>query len=90
MVSSVNTLLKINLECGRKTALESVWHWWLNRQRQLKKDQKTHNKPICVASAAVRNKTGNFEIMDSAEDTPHRACLKAFHEGIPVPVAERE
>jgi len=28
--------------------------------------------------------------MDSAEDTPHRACLKAFHEGIPVPVAGRE
>jgi hypothetical protein len=42
-VSLVNALLKINLEHGRKTALESVWHWWLNRQRQLKKDQKTHN-----------------------------------------------
>jgi hypothetical protein len=56
------------------------------------KNQRPENTQhsICVASAAIRNKTGNFEIMDSAEGTPSRACLKAFHEGIPVPVAERE
>jgi hypothetical protein len=56
------------------------------RKNNVKKQQ----TKICVASAAVRNKTGNFEFMDGAEDMPRRACLKAFHEGIPVPVAERE
>jgi hypothetical protein len=55
-----------------------------------KKECKKTKTPQFAASAAVRNKTGNFEIKDSAEDTPHRACLKAFLEGIPVPVAGRE
>jgi len=45
---------------------------------------------ICVASAAVRNKTGNFESRIAQRSRPHRACLKAFLEGIPVPVAGRE
>ena len=46
--------------------------------------------PICVASAAVHNETGNFSQRQRLKTRPNRACLKAFFEGIPVPVVERE
>jgi len=62
----------------------------LNRHRQLKTRPENTKHPICVASAAVFHETGNFYSKTAFEDTPHRACLKAFFEGIPVPVEERE
>jgi hypothetical protein len=64
--------------------------WWFNRM--VSKNQRPENtqQTICVASAAVRNKTGNFDSRIAQRSRPHRACLKAFLEGIPVPVAGRE
>ena len=74
-----------------KSALEQAGCLRLNQQRQLKNtDQKNTQHPICVASAAVSHETGNFKSKTAFEGTPHRACLKAFFEGIPVPVRERE
>jgi hypothetical protein len=60
----------------------------LNQQRQLNKDdQKNKQNPICVASAAVHNETGNFYSKTAFEGAPHRACLKAFFEGIPASIS---
>jgi len=74
----------------RKTTLEHSGHRWLNRQRQLKaNDQKTHNTQF-AASAAVQDKTGNFERRTLLEARPNWACRKRSFLGIPVPVLGRK
>ena len=44
------------------------------------KNKRPENTPkqFCVASAAVRNETGNFTTEQRLKARPHRACLKAF------------
>jgi len=54
-----------------KSALEQAEGLRLNQQRQLKNtDQKNTQHPICVASAAVCNETGNFNSKTAFEGTP--------------------
>jgi hypothetical protein len=73
-----------------QTTLEPVRHWWFNRPDELKQTTRKHKNTFCVASAAVSHETGNFTQRQRLKTRPSRACLKAFFEGIPVPVRERE
>ena len=60
-----------------KLALAPFGRQWLNRNRQVKKDQKTHNTQF-AASAAVHHETGNFKARTVFEARPQSGVPKAF------------